>query len=100
MPGQGSVPASAIGSRGCAAAGACLRADKNNKEGPWQEFKEECVACRWHCDAFASHACRLVRRSVEAASKAGITGGCDSRKIDRRLTLRKSERRQSQRLLH
>ncbi len=38
-------------------------------------------------------------RSIEAASQTGITGGCDSGKIDCSLALRKPERRKSERLL-
>src|SRR5258707_9545046 len=42
-----SIAASAIGRGGCATAAACPRAD-TNKEGPWQELKQESAACRWY----------------------------------------------------
>src|SRR5438128_1098075 len=98
MSGKGSVgAASAIGRGGCAAAAACRAADKH-RHGSWEGL-EQSADCRWHRSTLRSLACWLLLRNVEAASQTGIRGGSDSRKIDRRFTLRKPERRKNECLL-
>src|SRR5438132_6260406 len=84
MSGKGSVTASAIGRRDCGAAAACRRADKNNKEGPWQALKQESSAYRWYGGSLDTRARWLVLRSIEAASQTCVTSGGDSGKINRR----------------
>src|SRR4029453_3566798 len=69
-----------------------------NKEGRGQEIKQESTACRRHRGAVRSRACWRVLRSGEE-SKAGITGGLNSRKEHSRATFRKSERGKGQCLL-
>src|SRR5438045_1598720 len=98
MSGQGSVAASPIGRRGCATAAACPRAAKN-KEHPQQELKQESAVYRWDRGRLRFCIRWLVLRSIETGTKTGITSGRDSGEIDRRFTLRKPERRKSQRLL-
>src|SRR5436305_15058281 len=99
MSGQGLVAASTLGSRGCAATAACLKADKNNKEGPRQELEQESAAYRWHRDALRSLACGLVLRSIEAASQTGIIGGCYSGIIDWSVAFLNPTRSKSARIL-
>ena len=61
---------------------------------------EEAAAYRWHrsgCPPRASW--HLFRGYLSGNTKPVVTGARDSRKIDRRITLRKSERGKGQRLL-
>src|SRR5215831_13265550 len=93
-----SVASSAIGRRGRAAAAAYAGTEKNRGD-LWEETKQKSAAYRWHRNAVSSVSCRLPLRSVEAAVQTDTTAECNSRKIDRGVTIRKSERRKSKRLL-